>query len=776
MARHDHCPLSDRAVNERRRTYRWLNWFWLLTAAVMAMIIWARLNLSFDLSAFVPQQTTMLQEVLIEQIRRGPASRLLVVGIGGSTPDKLADVSDGLKRTLASHPAFVTVMNGEFDADTVTVPSPVDRYYLLMRDVDYSADAIRSALHSRIRDLSFGGGASLRRIVARDPFLVSLDILEGLSPAENTGRIWFAADGSTVLMAETVSSAIDIVAQREAIDAVKAAFQKLPGAENLTLDVTGVGAFSVELQETIRAEATIRSVLASIALMSVILIVFRKPQYVLLAALPLGMGFGAGLAVVSLLFEKVHGITLAFGFTMLGVAIDYPVHLFAHAQQGNSHLAIRRIWPTLRLGVASTAIAYLALVFSGSHGLAELGSFTVTGIIVAALVTRTWLPHLVAPALPRPEPARGSARAPVLMWSISTIVLVCTSVISWQSVAPDLWDDNLSSLSPVSPERLRTDRQFRSATATSDMQHQLLLSGSSLDAVLVECEEADSFLARAKDDGLLADWQSVCHLLPSRGTQRKRQLAIPEVAVLRERIRQAAAGTPFRANAFEPFVQAISRARDLDVLEPSRLRGTVFQSWMDSHLTKLGSEWVALITLVEPKPDLLEARIAGWPVSIKALDLQGASLALMQDYRTRALRVIAISVILILALVWLARGHLRQMLWIGVTVAAALSVTMTVTSLVHGGMTVMHLVAMLLVLGIGLDYALFLSRSESVEEHEWTGKGVLACAASTTLAFGILAGSSIPILQYLGLTVATGSAASYVLAYLGSGSWQRRVT
>jgi predicted exporter len=101
---------------------------------------------------------------------------------------------------------------------------------------------------------------------------------------------------------------------------------------------------------------------------------------------------------------------------------------------------------------------------------------------------------------------------------------------------------------------------------------------------------------------------------------------------------------------------------------------------------------------------------------------------------------------------------------------------MTVTSLIHGGLTVMHLVAMLLVLGLGLDYALFLSRSESAIERAETRKGVLACAASTTLAFGILAGSSIPILKYLGLTVATGSAASYALAYLGSHRWGQSVS
>ena len=167
--------------------------------------------------------------------------------------------------------------------------------------------------------------------------------------------------------------------------------------------------------------------------MLVIFVVFRRPRYLLLAALPLGMGFLAGLALVSLLFDKVHGITLAFGFTMLGVAIDYPLHLFSHARNCAGPMAIRRIWPTMRLGVTSTAIAYLALVFSGSQGLAQLGGFTATGIIVAMLVTRTWLPHWVSGEQESSTAHATAAKPPALTWSVGLFVLIISAVVIWHS-------------------------------------------------------------------------------------------------------------------------------------------------------------------------------------------------------------------------------------------------------------------------------------------------------------------------------------------------------
>src|SRR5690606_37949580 len=123
-----------------------------------------------------------------------------------------------------------------------------------------------------------------------------------------------------------------------------------------------------------------------------------------------------------------HGITLAFGFTLIGVAQDYPVHVFSHLRPGEApgHTA-RVLWRTLLTGVVSTCIAYLTFFFSGVDGLRQLAVFTITGLLTAALATRFLLPPLLDPrthdaadsgwrrrlsgwlaAVPRPRPAGGA--------------------------------------------------------------------------------------------------------------------------------------------------------------------------------------------------------------------------------------------------------------------------------------------------------------------------------------------------------------------------------
>ena len=746
---------------------------WLAAAFFAIVILVTRLELSFDLSAFLPKQASLAHDILVEQIRTGPGSRLLVIGINGAKGEQLVELSDQLKQALSVNPAFVTVMNGRFSEDTTQVPEPVNSYYLLMRDIDYSRDSLRQALQLRLQDLAFGGGSVLLDLIARDPFLATLDIIVRLAPVDMSGDMWISADGSAVLMAETHASSIDITAQADAVKAVQQAFAALPASASLSLETTGVGAFSVELQQTIRAEVTRLSILASAALLLVLLVVFRSPRLLMLAALPIIMGFLAGLTLISLLFDTVHGITLAFGFTLLGVAVDYPLHLFSHAQHDSGRKAIRRIWPTMRLGVISTAIAYLALAFSGSEGLAQLGIFTAGGVVVAMLATRTWLPLLlVEQQVSEPEKPE-SQQAPVLRYITAVVVLLVSLLVVNRTLDAGLWNDDLSSLSPVPAARLSTDQALRSAAATPDMRYQLVLHDNSLEALLRHSESVDLLLAEAVGDGLLRNWQSVSQMLPSRHSQERRQSAIPTQVVLSERFREALADTPFRPDAFDPFLANAAAAKSLPPLMPANFTATPLQSWLDSHLLQLGDQWVALISVVRPAATALAERVQQWGVGVEFVDLRAASVDLMRDYRNGARNTILVAALMIIGLLWYVRGQFRQTLWIALTVTSALAITVAVITTLHGSLTVIHLVALLLVLGLGLDDALFLSRSESPAERRATDKGVLACAASTTLAFGVLAGSSIPLLKFIGLTVAAGSAASFLIAWSGS-RWHHR--
>ena len=221
--------------------------------------------------------------------------------------------------------------------------------------------------------------------------------------------------------------------------------------------------------------------LFSAALLLVLFLVFRNLRMLFVSALPLLTGFLAGLTTVALLFDTVHGITLAFGFTLLGIAIDFPLHLFSHSRQTAPRLAMQRIWPTLRAGAASTLLAYLALALSGSPGLAQLGTFTAAGLIGAVAITRLWLPDLLPPASLPGRECSPAPQTPSLAF-LPAAFLAAIAVGGFFLLADGSpWHDAPESISPVPAERLAADQRLRSALSSVDLRFQVAIDGDTVD-------------------------------------------------------------------------------------------------------------------------------------------------------------------------------------------------------------------------------------------------------------------------------------------------------
>src|SRR3546814_10911978 len=140
------------------------------------------------------------------------------------------------------------------------------------------------------------------------------------------------------------------------------------GAGDIVL--SGPGAFSVEIGGRTEAEAKWIGTIDTIGLVLLLLVAYRSWKIPVLGVLPLASAGLAGLGAVALLFDGVHGITVAFGFTLIGVVQDYPIHLFSHQRPGvTPRQNARALWPTLATGVVATCIAYVTFLFSGVDGL-----------------------------------------------------------------------------------------------------------------------------------------------------------------------------------------------------------------------------------------------------------------------------------------------------------------------------------------------------------------------------------------------------------------------
>jgi predicted exporter len=762
---------------------RWRIGTWLFFVAACVAVI-TRTTFTTDISAFLPRSPTPEQEVLVEQLREGVVSRLMLIGIEGAPPETLAQASKRLAAELRRHESFVSVDNGEDTGSAKDRDFLWRNRYLLSPAVTperFSSGALRERLEEHLKLLGSPAGMLVRRILPGDPsgeLLHILERLEGQARPVMRGGVWFSRDsGRALLVAQTRAAGYDIDAQEQALVLVSGAFRQV-GAKDAKLLLAGPGVFSVSTRAAIRGDALRFSLIATALIAAVLLAIYRSPRVLGLGLLPVASGAAAGVAAVSLGFGSVHGITLGFGVTLIGEGVDYAIYLFTQTAPGIApHRALDRIWPTLRLGVLTSICGFSAMLFSGFTGLAQLGLFSITGLIVAVAVTRWVLPALLPPGFAAPVVSAIGPwvtavvrHAPALRYPLLLAVALAAVVLAAQR--EPLWSDDLASLSPVSRPEQMLDQQLRRDIGAPDVGYLVVIHARDEESALQASEAIGAILREASRMGLLEGYESPADYLPSRQAQRDRQAALPAPTVLRASLERALQGLPYRRQVFEPFLKDAAAVKDMLLLDRGSLEGTRLALRLDSLLLKRENGWVAMLPLRGVTDAAGIARELAAPAGTRAvlLDLKRESDSLYRGYRGEALVYSLLGAAAIVLLLFASLRSPRRVFDVLAPLAAAVLVTAGVLVLSGIQLSIFHLVGLLLVVAVGSNYSLFFDRqAPSGGDRERTIVSLLFANVTTMIGFGLLAFSNVPVLHDIGLTVGMGAVLALVFSAILSG-------
>lgn len=753
------------------RAARWALGAWLALLVACGLVV-ARTPFTTDLSAFLPRSPSPVQELLVEQLRDGVASRLMLIGIEGAPPERLAEASKRLAAALRASGVFASVNNGE-EAGFETDREVLWRYrYLLspaVRPERFSAQGLHASLTELLGQLASSAGVLVQRMASADPSGELLSLAERLAPQarpRTQAGVWFSKDGArALLVAQTLAPASDIDAQQRALSLVRTAFAEAAAGGEAKLVVTGPAVFSVASREHVREDAWRLSLIGSVLIAGLLIALYRSPRVLGLGLLPVASGALAGIAAVSLAFGSVHGITIAFGVTLIGEAVDYAIYLFTQNAPGAApESTFARIWPTLRLGMLTSICGFSAMLLSNFTGLAQLGLFSTAGLLVAAAVTRWILPSLVprgfsvaAVAALVPGTLAAVRAAPRLRGAL--LVVLATAVVFLVARPQPLWSSSLASVNPVSAAEQALDRQLREDVGAPDVSYLVVIGAADQEAALQASERAAAALREGVSRGWLQGFDHPAAYLPSLATQRARQQALPPAEVLRANLQAAQKGLPFRPAAFEPFVRDVAAAAELPLLERSSLQGTSLGLRLDALLVRRGSGWAAMLPLRGVgDADAIAARLADLP-GVTLLDLKRQFDELYRGYLREAVLHSLLGAAAIALLLFLALRSPRRVLDVAAPLAAAALATCGVLALGGVQLSIFHLIGLVLVVAVGSNYSLFFDRqAPASQERGRTVVSVLFAALTTVIGFGLLATSKVPVLSAIGTTVGLGAA------------------
>ncbi|HUO19436.1 MAG TPA: MMPL family transporter [Steroidobacteraceae bacterium] len=762
-----------------------------LALAACATAIVVRAHYTADLSAFLPRAPSARERLLVEQLRTGLAARLIMVAVTGGEAHARAQLTAALAGRLRADPQFLAVNDGDASGEAALVAFAAAHRYLLSDAVTaqrFTASGLHEAIGATLALLASPEGLLVKPLFTRDPTGETLNVLDALASERLPTRegVWSSRDGRrALLIAETRAAGSDTDAQQRAADAIRRAFAELAAARpapsgTLTLALSGPGVFAVSARALIRDSVMRLSVLGALAIGALLLFAYRSVAALLLTFVPVASGALAGVAAVALAFGTVHGITLGFGITLIGEAVDYSIYLFIQSPAGSPAGDWRHsVWPTIRLGMLTSVCGFAALVPSGFQGLAQLGVFSIAGLIAAALVTRFVLPEWRPPALAlRDLSSLGhTVRALLVRLTGARLALALIALGAALVLFLDrhtLLSRELADLSPIPAAAQALDARLRADLGAPDARYLVIVPGPDAGAALDAAQAVARALTRLTAAGVIGGFESPTRYLPGPAVQRARQASLPAPDALAARLPQALEGFPVTAARLGPFLADVAAARSAPPVTAADLAGTPLAAATDALLAGGGATTSAFLPITPPGEgelpaaalEALRTAVAAACPAAHLLDLKAEADALYAHYLAQAVRLSLAGLAALVLLLALACSPARALRMVAPLALAVLTVAAGL-ALAGERLGILHVVGMLLIVAVGSNYALFFDRlGARAAAVPRTLASLLIANLATVMGFGVLAFSAVPVLAALGRTVAPGALLALLYAAL----------
>ena len=765
-----------------RRSLPFVLWVVALVGAAVAIALamsdqkWLKSNV-FELlpAADYDELTAAATEIVDQEL----GTRLLFF-VGHPDKGAAGAAADSLGRSIAENTLIsdVTVRVDESRFATLA-----EFYYPYRRQIlseaqiaEIVADAAgiqRRALARIFSPIGAGAGS-----LSTDPFGLFPVSLQALRPAESVlefdnGYLWAQKDGINyiLIMAKLVSPSLSILEQEVLATDVQLAISQAQDKDaQLSILKTGFSFYAHVATQSAKGEISTIGVGSLFGLLLLVISTFRSLRPLSLVIVSILAGCTIAMAVTLTVFGFVHLFTLVFGASLIGVSVDYCFHYVADDAFGGDEWTpregLRNIFAGITLGLLTSILAYLALTVAPFPGLQQLAVFSSAGLIGAYLTliccVNLWRRRFV---INRKSAVLRFATGYLGVWQrvrvahqfLLIAALAIVILVTWRTI--DINDD-ISVLQAQPQDLKEQEAQIQELLGLAQAGTFLLMSAPS-DEQLLQLEES----VRTTLDGMIGDdyldgYQAVSRWVPSNAKQNQSnvayaQLVNSQLPGLFETLGVSGDATANTVGELTHAMQPLDLATWLEDPASQDFR----RLWL-----RMESGASASIVLLFGLQDIdtVSREVANYP-SVTVVNKARELSSLFGQYRARVVQVLAAAYLIILAGLAVRYGVRRAVVLLIPPVFAGI-LALIVISLAGEALNLFNFLAMILVLGIGIDFTLFLAEAQG--ELQSTMFAITLSALTTMLSFGLLSLSSTYAVHSFGLTVLIGIACAYLLSPL----------
>ncbi|MGF6453994.1 MMPL family transporter [Pseudomonas frederiksbergensis] len=750
--------------------------FLVLLLAVLALAGWQWRDgapLSANLMELVPGTAPDALELRAEQRMQEPLNREMLVLVGHQDRQQAIAMAQKLGEQWQASGVFEKVQ-WNLQADLPALRSQLLQGRLAMLSAADRQQLIEhpdAFIQQRVQAL-FDPFTGFSLVPSQDDWLgltgriqnsqpqhgsVQLDIGSGTLVADADGKSW------VMLRARTVGNAFDMNLPLQVADLLQHSREEAAQADVQLLAASGL-LYAASGQRQAAREMTWVGGGATVGILLLLLLAFRRWR-VLLAFVPVlvGMLFGAVACVA--LFGHMHVMTLVLGSSLIGVAVDYPLHYLSKSwslKPWHSWPALRLTLPGLTLSLITSCIGYLALAWTPFPALTQIAVFSAAGLLGAYLSAVCLLPALLKGVDLRPAqwPMRIAEKLLELRESLlkylRTPVLLALLIAFCVGGLLQLQSKNDIRQWVGTPQQLTDEAQTIARITGYQPTSQFFLVRAANQQALLErltalSERLDQLVNLEKLQGYL----SLNQLVSQPSEQRKVREALSKLPQFWQPLLEL--GVPAAALQAELATLQALPTEDID----TALAGPLAEPYRTLWLGPTDDGVAAMVSLQGlNNPTLLRVQALDLP-GVELVDRLGELNQVFAATQISAAELKLASCVLIVLVLILPFGFGGALRIVSLPLLAALC---SLASLGWLGqpLTLFSLFGLLLVTAISVDYAILMR--EQIGGAAASLLGTLLAAVTTWLSFGLLAVSSTPAVSNFGLSVSLGLAFSFILA------------
>jgi predicted exporter len=555
-------------------------------AALAAAVVYdvAAFRVSGDITGFVPDDTDREELAISRALAGAEPGRAMILVVSGGDEPRAVEAAAALAARLRGDPDVAWVEAGlDPAAEEAVFATFFPARFGFLSDApeqelpEALSDAgLARAAQALVRELAGPFGAAVRRTVGADPLLAFHRHLRRMRDAQIGGVT--AADGAFVtrdggrgvIFLGTRASPFDADAQARTLASIRAAFDEVAGAAGgLRLEMSGVNRLAVAAEQSARADITRIGTVSLIGVALLFLICFRSVRYVAVLFVPVGFGLAGGLAACLAVFGDLHGMTLAFGATLIGVSDDYTIHFLQHhilrPAPGGAGESLEEVRGGLVLGALTTIVGFVGMAWASTPAMRQIAVFSSAGIACSLMATAIVVPPLLAGAPPRPGALELARRAMSGLFERlrrrrrwlaafpAVAVAVCALAI------PRLrWVDDPAALVTFDRELAEEDERVRELVSMADPGRFAVAEGPDPETALRRNDDLARVLAAARDAGELRGFQSLHAVIWSEELQRRNLAQVWGAPALGARVSAAMEAHGFRSGVFAELERTLA--------------------------------------------------------------------------------------------------------------------------------------------------------------------------------------------------------------------------